>query len=95
MKCLGFSATDEYLVSGGMDRVCRVWNVVTCETKWIMTDHRNTVSCLAYIPDHRNLMVSGSYDKTAIVWDIRIGESIEILRVSLSIPILLIIVIID
>ncbi len=43
-----------------------------------LTGHTATVLCVAYGP-RSNLLVTGSYDESAIVWDVRRGRALRTL----------------
>ena len=42
----------------------------------------NYVTCVSFKPDNPNIVVSSSYDKTIIVWDITSGSCLSTLRVD-------------
>ena len=52
-----------------LDRLCN-------SQEWVLSDHKEVVSCLAYSPDNRHL-ASGSWDHSAVLWDIATGQPIR------------------
>jgi WD40 repeat protein len=52
------------------DPVIRVWEVATGRLRFRLAGHQDTVNCLAFSPDGK-LLLSGSNDGTALVWDLR------------------------
>jgi COMPASS component SWD3 len=39
--------------------------------------HSNRIQCVKYDKEDQNLLVSGGWDKTVLVWDIRTGEAVK------------------
>jgi WD40 repeat protein len=54
----------------------RLHDFVTGEIKFVLEGHSDTVNSLAFSPDGKRL-VSGSYDKTAILWDVDSGKEVR------------------
>ena len=51
------------------DKTVRVWNTITGSCDCILSGHINGVLSVSVLPDGR--IVSGSFDKTIRVWDIK------------------------
>jgi WD40 repeat protein len=58
---------DGRVVSGGMDGMLCLWDrrAVRCNN---LTGHNGTISTL--MVDERDVAISGSYDKSCVVWDL-------------------------
>ncbi|PIE32585.1 hypothetical protein CSA56_14865 [candidate division KSB3 bacterium] len=67
------------LVSGGEDKIVRVWNPMTRECLFSLKGHEDHVLCVAITPDG-TYAVSGSCDKTVRLWDLSIGRLIKTFR---------------
>lgn len=63
---------EHILVTGGCDRVARVWNLTTGEIIHTLRGHVSTIRCLKVRDD--KLAVTGSRDTTLRIWDIETGE---------------------
>lgn len=63
-------------VSGSRDRTLRIWDLATCETRFILSGHTASIRCIA-VQGHR--VVSGSYDGSARLWDLRTGVCLRLL----------------
>ena len=85
VRCIQFR--DNVICSGGSDRVIRVWDIASgTETRtlggnqgWdgnnVRFGHTHRVSCLQMGPlGNQCLVISGSNDKTACLWDTRLHE---------------------
>ncbi|PRP78395.1 hypothetical protein PROFUN_14195 [Planoprotostelium fungivorum] len=66
------------IISGGMDSKLCLWNprLVQCED---LLGHKASISCVL-AGDYDRLAVSGSYDKTLIVWDLKSHRSAAVLK---------------
>lgn len=73
---LSFSGDGQLLATAGLDLQIRVWDmqalatakdVVTLETRNILTGHTEGVLCVAFAPDGKRLL-SGSFDRSARLW---------------------------
>lgn len=54
----------------------RLWDAVTAEALVELRNHDNFVFC---VDVHSNLVVTGSFDETVKLWDIRTGDCISTL----------------
>ena len=86
VRCIQFR--DNVICSGGSDRVIRVWDIASgTETRtlggnqgWdgnnVRFGHTHRVSCLQMGPlGNQCLVISGSNDKTACLWDTRLTSA--------------------
>ena len=56
------------LASGSNDKLIKIWNTTSGDTKNNLTDHQNSVNCLVLLKNSD--LASGSSDFTVKVWDI-------------------------
>jgi len=70
--CSDINSTDQVTVfSGGCDNTVRMWNVTQGPSgASIIGRHDSSVRCIKHLPD-KNVVVTGSWDKTLKVWDMR------------------------
>jgi len=66
------------LVSGGGDKMIRIWNLEKEDEPRILTEHESPVTSVAVTPDGKTL-VSGSDDNTIRVWNLEKGGASRIL----------------
>ncbi|KAI0047407.1 WD40 repeat-like protein [Auriscalpium vulgare] len=75
----GWGQPSALVVSGGCDKVLRVWDIRTGFTIYVLQGHTSTVRCLKVL-HNRPIAVSGSRDATLRVWDIQRGRMLRVLR---------------
>ncbi|KAF9647178.1 WD40 repeat-like protein [Thelephora ganbajun] len=75
----GWGQKTSLVVSGGCDKVVRVWDVETGRCIHTLEGHRATIRCVSVL-DHRPIAVSGSRDSTLRVWDIDSGQLLRVLE---------------
>ncbi|KAE9405379.1 WD40 repeat-like protein [Gymnopus androsaceus JB14] len=68
----GWGQTNDLVVSGGCDKVVRVWDIQSGQCMCILRGHTSTIRCLKVL-HNRPIVVSGSRDNTVRVWDIQQG----------------------
>lgn len=79
VRCVAVSPDGLELVSGGRDRVLRVWDIATRREIHTLAEHRGEVSCVAFSQNGRWL-ISGSADKTVRVWDRKTMKRRRVMR---------------
>ena len=63
------------MITGGWDRVARLWNATTGLPITPPLRHGGTLRAVAFSPDGRTVL-TGSYDRTAQLWDSVTGKPI-------------------
>ncbi|KAH9988085.1 WD40-repeat-containing domain protein, partial [Russula compacta] len=81
--CLEFDS--KRIISGSRDQTIKVWDIQTGRCLGTFRGHHGSVLCLKFEKDwdinakgKKGLMVSGSSDRKAFVWDIWIGKGGEV-----------------
>ncbi|HEX4142220.1 MAG TPA: M56 family metallopeptidase [Pirellulales bacterium] len=70
---VAFSANGKLLAATWLDGAVRIYDVEHRKLLKTLTGHKERVLAIAFSPDQKQL-ISGSQDKTAIVWDLDRGE---------------------
>lgn len=76
-----------HLVSGGDDAVVKYWDVAGESVVLDLVAHKDYVRCGACSPVSDNLFVTGSYDHTVKVWDVRVENSKPVMEVNHGKPV--------
>ncbi|MHB1423976.1 MAG: sigma-70 family RNA polymerase sigma factor [Gemmataceae bacterium] len=89
-KCLAFSPDGQYLATGGMDRVIRLWDVAARKEVRQLTGQQGTIWDLAFAPDGQTIAAvtaTGKYifyangaDRAIRLWDVGTGRLRRTLR---------------
>ncbi|KZT36883.1 WD40 repeat-like protein [Sistotremastrum suecicum HHB10207 ss-3] len=74
----GWGQGGSIVVSGGCDKVLRVWDLKSGYCLYILHGHRSTVRCVKVL-HNRPIAVSGSRDTTLRVWDVMRGKLLRTL----------------
>lgn len=79
MTC-AFAPNGQSVACGGLDSVCSIFNLNSPTDKdgnlpvsRMLTGHKGYVSSCQYVPDEDNHLITGSGDKTCVLWDISTG----------------------
>jgi len=70
-----FSSDGRFVLSGGWDKIMRLWDVSTGKELRIFAGHSARITSVAFSPDGR-FAYSGSDDATARVWDAASGREL-------------------
>jgi WD40 repeat protein len=76
VTCAAFHSTGDRVVTGGIDRVQRLWEVPGGKELRSFRGHELGVTALALSPDGRRL-ASGSLDKSVRLWSLDTGEEVQ------------------
>ncbi|UBF29582.1 hypothetical protein K9N68_17180 [Kovacikia minuta CCNUW1] len=71
-------STGKTLISGGFDRVVKLWDMGTGKLRRTLTGHTDAVRAIAISPDGK-VIASGSGDKTIKIWNLQTGELLRTL----------------
>jgi WD40 repeat protein len=66
------------IISGGEDKLAKIWDVSTGVCTQILKGHTGAVKSVCFSPKGQ-MALTGSVDKTIRIWDITTGECICIL----------------
>ncbi|KAJ7355701.1 WD40-repeat-containing domain protein [Mycena albidolilacea] len=72
----GWGQPNSLVVSGGCDKVLRVWDVRSGYPLHVLSGHTSTIRCLKML-HNRPIAVTGSRDSTLRVWDVQRGRMIR------------------
>jgi uncharacterized protein (TIGR03067 family) len=86
VNCVTFSPDGKLLVSGGEDKVVRVWDAASGKERRALHGHRDTVYAVAFSPDGKRL-ASGSRDTAIRVWDAETGKDLIEIRQPSGFPV--------
>jgi sugar lactone lactonase YvrE len=81
ITCLAWAPDGGYLVSGGWDKVVRLWDPKSGEVLRVLEGHEKPISSVAVSPDSSRI-VSGGYaysesdDRTVRIWDAATGKEV-------------------
>ncbi len=73
---VAFAPDGRTAVSGGQDKVLRLWDIETGREVRRFEGHAEKVKCLCFTPDGLHV-VSGSDDKTLRLWDVASGKEVR------------------
>ncbi|KAG6917111.1 hypothetical protein DXG01_003931 [Tephrocybe rancida] len=75
----GWGQPNALVVSGGCDKVVRVWDVKSGHCIYTLGGHTSTIRCIRTLHS-RPLTVTGSRDGTVRTWDIQRGVAVRVLE---------------
>jgi len=75
VSCVRFSpvVANPIIVSGGWDRLVKVWNLTNCKLRTNLEGHTGYVNTVTVSPDG-SLCASGGQDGVAMLWDLSEGK---------------------
>ncbi|RLM69342.1 Cysteine-rich receptor-like protein kinase 5 [Panicum miliaceum] len=72
--------TDSF-ASASLDHTIRIWDISTFESKIILSDHLDGLTCVhSCTGDIRQYLISGSLDRTAQIWDMEAERCVQTLK---------------
>ncbi|KAF5386374.1 hypothetical protein D9757_006628 [Collybiopsis confluens] len=74
----GWGQPGAIVVSGGCDKVVRVWDIRSGYCIYVLRGHTSTIRCIKVL-HNRPIAVSGSRDNTLRVWDVQRGRLLRTL----------------
>ncbi len=76
IESICFFNDGKMLASGGVDKIIKLWNIITGKVIRNLEDHTDWVNSICLSSDGKTL-VSGSYDEYIIVWNVVTGKVIR------------------
>jgi len=73
-----YSLDGNLIVSGGWDKIVRIWSMESGVCQHVLADHTDMIHCVAYSPQGGQV-ASTSHDKTIRLWDLATGICCRIL----------------
>jgi WD40 repeat protein len=75
VSSIAISADGKRIVSGGEDRIVRIWDIEKCAEIQTLVGHKSQVLSVAFSPNGKRV-ASGGKDKTIMVWDATDGGKV-------------------
>ncbi|KAG6843553.1 hypothetical protein H0H87_003284, partial [Tephrocybe sp. NHM501043] len=75
----GWGQPNALVVSGGCDKVVRVWDVISGHCIYVLRGHTSTIRCLRTLHS-RSVAVTGARDGTLRTWDVQRGAEGHVLE---------------
>jgi serine/threonine protein kinase len=79
VNCLMITPDGQTLVSGGADRLIKIWDLTTGQELRSLIGHSSYINTIAITPDGQSIL-SGSADRTVKVWDLQTGQLLRTLE---------------
>lgn len=76
IKAFSFSKDDDLLLSGGCDKIIRLWDIKTGKLVKTFNGHTKTIETLEFSPCN-NFFISSGCDKIIKLWDIKTGKIVK------------------
>ncbi|MGO9057261.1 MAG: WD40 repeat domain-containing protein, partial [Candidatus Binataceae bacterium] len=76
VEAVVFSSDGSKALSGGRDRILKLWEIATGYELSSFKGHHSDVDLVAFLPDERTVL-SGSQDKSIKVWDMASGHQLR------------------
>jgi WD40 repeat protein/serine/threonine protein kinase len=59
VTCLAWSPDENQMISGSNDGMCRIWDVKTGKTEWMITTHQHAITAVCWSPLGDRLLTAG------------------------------------
>jgi WD40 repeat protein len=86
LSCCDFTADGRHFLAAGYDRNVYLYDENTRQLKSKMGEnsfkipgHQNRIFCVKAVPDDYNLVVSGSWDRSLRIYDLRISKPVAMI----------------
>ncbi|KAL8213996.1 hypothetical protein R6Q57_003445 [Mikania cordata] len=76
-----------HLFSGGDDSVVKYWDVLSGDSMHNLYGHKDYVRCGDGSPASDDMFITGSYDHTVRVWDVRVSNNGSMLSINHGAPV--------
>ena len=91
MTNCAFNKSGDKFITGSYDRTCKVWDTITGQELLSLEEHKNVVYTMAFNnpygyalqinnSSYRDKIVTGSFDRTAKIWDANTGQRYHTLK---------------
>jgi guanine nucleotide-binding protein subunit beta-2-like 1 protein len=86
VSCVKFSpsTSNPQIVTGGWDKLVKVWNLTHCKLKHTLVGHTGPINTVTISPDG-SLCASGGEDSIAMLWDLNEGKHLYSLEANATI----------
>lgn len=76
MRVTGFLPNKTHLYTCADDSTCRIWDMTSETELCLFEDHEDHVRAACASADNPNILLTGSYDKTVKLFDVRANKNV-------------------
>jgi len=76
VKSCDFSRSGLDIVTGGQDKILRIWDAARGTMKMQLEGHKDTVRQVLFMKNSDNIVLSGGADQVIRMWDLRSGQQV-------------------
>ncbi len=77
ISCVAFNASSNQVLSGGEDKILRLWDLASGKLLKTFKGHTHKISCVTFNASGSQVL-SGSFDRTLRLWDVINGQCLEV-----------------